>query len=147
MPTPEDELLAVYAELAAETAAMQSCCRACGSCCDFGSHGEILYASELERRVLALAGPPPVAVPPEQESLVCPYRVGGKCGAREFRALGCRTYFCREPGRSAGMPLYEKYRARVAEISRRAGIQWDYRQVMRALRELYPRDRQIRPSS
>ena len=130
------EVLALYAEMDAALAEPQQLCRACGSCCDFGTHGEILYASKLEREVLELAKRPPApAGPADREALVCPYRVGKKCSAREFRPIGCRTYFCRGQGRESGMALYEQYRARLAEISRRAGLPWDYRRVIKALRE------------
>lgn len=130
------EVLALYARMDAELAEYQRGCRACGSCCDFGTHGEILYASRLEREVLALAGPPPApAAPPHPEDLVCPYRVNGKCTARGYRPIGCRTYFCSGSGRQEGMDLYERYRAVLADISRRAGLEWDYRRVIKALRE------------
>ncbi|HOX07265.1 MAG TPA: hypothetical protein PK280_12750 [Planctomycetota bacterium] len=130
------EVLALYRRMDEELAGIQRGCRACGSCCDFGTHGEILYASRLEREVLALAGPPPApAVPRHPEDLICPYRVEGKCTARQYRPIGCRTYFCDGEGRARGMELYETYRAVVADISRRAGLEWDYRRVIRALRE------------
>lgn len=161
MTAPRDEVvaevLALYSRMDAELADCQAGCRACGSCCDFGTHGEILYASRLEREVLALAGPPPAqgaagtffpdgplgrfasgaaeVLSADPEALVCPYRVEGKCTARQYRPIGCRTYFCSGPGRAAGMELYERYRAVVADISRRAGLEWDYRRVVRARRE------------
>jgi hypothetical protein len=131
-----EEVLALYRRMDEELAEIQRGCRACGSCCDFGTHGEILYASKLEREVLALAGAPPApAGPVHPEDLICPYRVEGKCTARRYRPIGCRTYFCSGDGRARGMELYERYRAVVADISRRAGMEWDYRRVIRALRE------------
>jgi len=130
------EVLALYGQMDTELAEAQQQCRACGRCCDFGTHGEILYASQLEREVLSLAGPPPPPPrPAHREALVCPYRVDDKCSARAYRPIGCRTYFCRGEGRARGMELYERYRARVADISRRAGMPWDYRRVVRAPRE------------
>lgn len=47
--TALEELLALYAELDAELEELQPACRACGRCCDFSTHGEVLYASRLER--------------------------------------------------------------------------------------------------
>jgi len=123
------EVLELYAELDAELAgpaAPAAACRACGRCCDFSKHEEALYASRLERAVLALAAPAPEGVGPE----VCPYLHNGKCAARRFRPLGCRTYFCAQSAGARGRELYESYRARLAEISRRAGIEWDYRKVL-----------------
>jgi Fe-S-cluster containining protein len=153
-----EEVLALYRRMDEELAEIQSGCRACGNCCDFGTHGEILYASRLEREVLAMAGPPsaekgsgtffrdgplgcfakkvPDPFSADPEALVCPYRADSKCTARAFRPIGCRTYFCRGEGRARGMEFYERYRAQVANISRRAGIDWDYRRVIKALREV-----------
>ena len=121
-----DELLALYAELDSELAELQATCAACGRCCDFSTHGEVLYASGLERQVLALAGPPPDGPAPH----VCPYLSAGKCAARPFRPLGCRTYFCEKQAGVQGQRLYERCRARIAALSRRAGIEWDYCPVL-----------------
>lgn len=119
-------LLDLYAELDAELAELQASCRACGTCCDFSTHGSVLFASRLERDVLATAG----EASTRGGDLVCPYLAGGKCSAREVRPLGCRTHYCRGDAVERGRELYEKYRARVAEISRRCGIEWDYRPVL-----------------
>ncbi len=128
---PGTELAALYAELDAELAELQETCRACGRCCDFSTHGNILYASRLERDLLRSAGAPPGEAGPE----TCPYLAGGRCAARQVRALGCRTYFCDADAGPKGRELYERYRKRVAEISRRAGVEWDYRPVLDCLRE------------
>ena len=119
-------LLALYRELDAELAPLQKGCRACGRCCDFSTHENVLYASKLEREVLAAAGPVPEGAPPG----VCPHLREGKCGAREFRTLGCRTHYCDAAAAERGRELYEKYRARIAAISREHGIDWDYRPVL-----------------
>lgn len=128
---PGTELAALYAELDAELAALQETCRACGRCCDFSTHGNILYASRLERDLLRSAGAPPGEAPPE----ACPYLAGGRCAARAVRTLGCRTFFCDAAAGPKGRELYEGYRKRVAGISRRAGVEWDYRPVLDCLRE------------
>jgi hypothetical protein len=120
------QLLALYRELDAELADLQRGCRACGRCCDFSTHESVLYASRLEREVLTSGGRPPKPLRPE----VCPYLLDGKCSARELRTLGCRTHYCEAAAAERGRELYEKYRARVAEISREHGIEWDYRPVL-----------------
>jgi hypothetical protein len=119
-------LLELYRELDGELAELQATCRACGRCCDFSTHGHVLYASKLEREVL-FAGEAPRRC---GASLTCPYLADGRCSARARRTLGCRTHYCRPDAAERGMELYERYRRRVAEISRRCGIEWDYRPVL-----------------
>lgn len=124
-----EEILSAYAELDAELAGIASACRACGRCCDFSTHEERLYASGPEREVLCLAGTPPEASGGE----TCPYLQKGKCAARRYRPLGCRTYFCETDAGAAGRELYEKYRARIAALATAAGAEWDYRPVLECL--------------
>jgi hypothetical protein len=120
------QLRELYAELDAELAALQPFCRACGTCCDFSTHGNLLFASRLERELLASTG----RRAEDAGNLVCPYLTDSGCAAREERTLGCRTHYCRGEAVERGRELYEKYRARIAEISRRFGIEWDYRPVL-----------------
>jgi Fe-S-cluster containining protein len=119
-------LLDLYAELDAELVGLQQECKACGKCCDFSTHENVLYASRLEREVLSLAGAPGA----DAHEHVCPYLSEGKCAARAQRTLGCRTHFCDAQAEREGQDLYEKYRKRIAEISREHNIEWDYRPVL-----------------
>ena len=129
--TAEQELLALYRELDGELAPLQRSCQACGRCCDFTTHGHVLYATRLERRVLRQAG----TGAPGERGLVCQYLDGRSCTAREHRPLGCRTHYCQAAAGEGGRELYEKYRRRLAEISRRHDLAWDYRPVLECLRE------------
>ncbi len=119
-------LLDLYAELDAELAELQLSCNACGKCCDFSTHENILYASKLEREVLRLAG----GASCDARDDVCPYLRDEKCVAREERTLGCRTHFCDAQASEKGRGLYEKYRKLIAAICREHNIEWDYRPVM-----------------
>ncbi len=125
----EAQLRALYAELDAELTEPQKSCKACGRCCDFSTHENVLYASRLERDLLRSAELPREEV----ETDVCPYLAEGKCTARAVRTLGCRTFFCDEGAGTKGRELYERYRKRLAEISRRADLEWDYRPVLDSL--------------
>jgi Fe-S-cluster containining protein len=139
--TAAEELLALYRELDAELVPLQSSCRACGRCCDFSTHGHVLYATLLERQVLAAAGPGESA----ERGLICQYLEGRECTARENRPLGCRTHYCQAEAGERGRELYEKYRKRLAEISRRHELAWDYRPVLECLLEERQGDEEARP--
>lgn len=125
----EAQLRALYVELGAESAELQKTCKACGRCCDFSTHENVLYATGLERDLLRSADLPRESAGEK----TCPYLAEGKCAAREVRTLGCRTFFCDEAADRKGRELYERYRKRLAEISRRAGLEWDYRPVLDSL--------------
>ncbi len=125
------ELLASYAELDAELAELQPSCRACGRCCDFRTHDNVLYASQLERETLRTAQGANSNAP----AGICPYLSADRCAARAFRTLGCRTHFCTDEAAAKGQALYEKYRKQIAEISRKHNMEWDYRPVLEWLRE------------
>ncbi len=125
----EAQLRALYVELGAELTELQKTCKACGRCCDFSTHENVLYATGLERDLLRSAELPTQ----EPETDVCPYLAEGQCAAREVRTLGCRTYFCDGAADRKGRELYERYRKRLADISRRAGLAWDYRPVLDSL--------------
>ena len=105
-------------------------CRRCGRCCRF-EDGIVLCATKLERACLFSVPPPRPAELPG----VCPYLVGSDCSARERRTLGCRTYFCRGGDSARREELHEEMLHRLADISSRHGIDWDYAPVMERLSE------------
>jgi len=122
-----DALDRVYQELDQELDTLEPRCQASGRCCDFVSGGYILYASELEfrkaRLVVGLPGPWPLT-----RSGECPFLTpGGKCSIHPARPLGCRTYFCDPDYRPKEPEVYQKFRDKIAEISERHNLPWDYR--------------------
>ena len=133
-PTAEQAaaLADVYARLDAALAADSDCCRACGQCCRFKPDGIVLFASALEMAYLVsrVGLPRPgtfVAGPPTASPWCCPYQDGNLCGAREGRTLGCRTHFCREPGRTRGKGLHADALYEIRRIALVRGAQgWWY---------------------
>ena len=66
---------------------------------------------------------------------VCPFLTQeDKCGARQHRALGCRTYFRIVADREGAEALYEKYHGEIKTICVQEGIPWEYQAVLPALR-------------
>lgn len=93
----------LYRAVDEQIAALAPHCRGCGGCCHFDLAGHRLYVSTGELALL-LRTPPAVTNPPP---LRCPYQVGAQCRAREYRPLGCRTYFCDRKLTNSIQDIYE----------------------------------------
>ena len=111
-------LAVLYDQLDAELAETNAQCLGGGTCCRFDIAGHRLFVTTLELAML-LQGPPPHPAAP----LRCPYQRGPKCLARGFRALGCRTYFCRSPELT---DLYESYHQAIAQLHEHHAIPYLY---------------------
>lgn len=123
-----------YRDLDEELSGLEVSCRGCGCCCHFDVVDHILYASGLERRYLVrVAGPQPLAdAEPEQLAwgLRCPYQSGGRCQAREGRALGCRLYHCDWPDGVDEDMVYQRWHERLKRLHDELGEEWDYRPLL-----------------
>ncbi len=124
-PAAYRALEAVYRDLDREIARLAPRCDARGICCDFDRADHVLFASALEVDYVKDHVPRERWARPSGNR--CPLLTGdGKCGAREFRMLGCRTYFC-QPGWSAhAADLYERHYARLKAIAAEHGLPWRY---------------------
>ncbi len=114
----------------AAVAAVHPVCELSGRCCRFAEYGHDLFLSQLEARYLLQAGrPDPATLSPAG----CPYQVGKLCTAREFRPLGCRTYFC-DPSYAERMPEITEVSIRaLKQMHDRLEIPWRYARLDRAL--------------
>lgn len=134
MTAPDRPLLEALADLLARAeralAAHAPDCSACGACCDFRQAGHRLYVTPAEVSLLRLQPPPQ---PPRE--LHCPYQVGLACTARDRRPLGCRVYFCRSLPPETQQDLYERFHHEIADLHRKHGRQYDYRELSAALGE------------
>jgi Fe-S-cluster containining protein len=135
----EDELTeAVAAVLDAvdrELAAVSPGCDACGKCCDFEDGQRVLFASTLEVDFLVRGAGP--GRPTKRR--ICPYLTGQKCGARPFRPLGCRTFFCSSRHPEALQSIHEKHHRELAELARRRNLEWRYAPLLDQLFRRPPR--------
>ncbi|MFT4541086.1 MAG: Fe-S-cluster containining protein [Planctomycetota bacterium] len=113
-----ERLRALYEELEAEINALSPRCELSGLCCRFEEAGHELWATALETDY-ALSQHPELSEPEAPGR--CPYHVGGRCTAREGRALGCRTYFCDERTTDTLEDVHERYLRRVRDIERELG--------------------------
>lgn len=113
----------LYLEIEQQIDRLQPRCELSGFCCRFEEADHRLYATALETDY-ALAAHPDL---PEPEAPGrCPYHVGGRCTAREGRALGCRTYFCDERTTEELEALHERALARIRIIERETGYPASY---------------------
>lgn len=130
------ELEKIYADLDRELSELRPLCRQSGRCCRFKEFGHQLWTTGLELDYLVeREGPPPAAAPADG---VCPYLKDGLCSVRDHRMLGCRIYFCDAGYKDAMGPLYEKYHARIKELHRRHGLEYEYAELLGALRRRFP---------
>jgi Fe-S-cluster containining protein len=125
--------MAIYSELDAALEQLKASCNMCGTCCTFPPGAPVLYATSLERRVLALI-PPPREVECET---ACPYMdpTSRTCGAREHRTLGCRTHFCADAlppqeEREVANELNERGLGQLRNVIHEHGLEWDYAPVI-----------------
>ena len=117
-----DELVAVYRELDADLAALGAGCRQCGRCCDFARNDYRLYASRLERALVA--GRHGVArLTPSGR---CAFLADGRCSIHPARPLGCRTFFCDRAHKAREQALHHRFQRRLRAIADRYAVAWGY---------------------
>jgi Fe-S-cluster containining protein len=132
-PEAYARLREVYRDLDAEIARLAPRCDARGICCDFDLVDHVLYCSKLE--IDFAKDHDPEGRHRRASGNRCPFLEGGRCGAREHRMLGCRTYFCQEGFAPYAAELYERHYARVKAIARDLGLDWAYAPALEQLRD------------
>ena len=124
------ELGSLYTELDAQL--LDAVCLGGGACCRFDLAGHRLFVTTLELAML-------LQLPPAADSapLRCPYQIGPKCHSRGYRALGCRTFFCRQ---GHLQDIYEAYHAKIIELHERFGIPYFYVELTAGIAECVASD-------
>jgi hypothetical protein len=124
----ESELFEIYNWLDARIAEMGLCCDACGQCCHFDRYGHQLWLTSLELEVLLRDAP-------ASNGPGCPWLCGHSCEARGQRALGCRTFFCKDREQHV-TALHEEALDRLRKSAARAGIDLEYEELGASLERL-----------
>ena len=115
-------LRALYRALDARLGAMGVECRACGKCCDFARNDYRLYASFLERALVAAShGPPRLTA-----TGCCGFLAEERCSIHACRPLGCRAFFCSPAYKPQEQDVYHAFQERLRALSDRHGLPWDY---------------------
>jgi hypothetical protein len=127
-------LEAVYRALDCEIARLGPRCDGRGICCDFDAVRHVLYASKLEVDYVKDRLPRERWARPSGN--VCPLLTDeGRCGARDVRMLGCRTYFCQDGFAPFSSELYERHYARIKAIAAEHGLEWRYAPALAQFRD------------
>jgi Fe-S-cluster containining protein len=130
MKIPEQafsELRALYAELAQALEPFRRHCDSRGTCCNFDFTGHMLYVTGLEAAEMARAGVTPKVE--QAQAGTCPFLDGKLCGIRDYRALGCRIYYCDKTYEEQRNAVYETFLAKVRQIETRYGLEHSYAPV------------------
>lgn len=115
----------IYRRLDAITARADLACRTCGACCRFDQAPHRLFLSTGELAFLVRA-PGPMGGSTEG---CCPYQVGSRCTARDYRALGCRVYFCEAPAARCEQ-IYQRLHDEVRRLHRRHNLTYWYVELL-----------------
>ena len=127
------EMGSLYARLDAELAPYVRPCRADGECCRFGPGKPVLYLTFLEAAMMLASGRD---IKPSPESPdACPCLDGGRCGIRERRALGCRTFFCDRLFEEQRCLIHEKFLREIRAVEAKFQVPRFYLPLAAALRE------------
>lgn len=124
------ELIEVYNKLDLELSKINPGCDACGTCCHFDKYGHELYASTIEVDYILEN----VEIPPfDPDQRTCPFLVEGKCTIRDYRALGCRVFFCNPAYKDTSYEIYDRYYKIIKGIADRKQIEWRYAPMVELL--------------
>ncbi len=129
------ELAVIYQRLEEELAQLNPGCDQCGTCCNFGAYGHVLYASGAEINFIRDS----VEIPDVKASDdVCPFLKNNQCSIRGFRVLGCRIFFCNPQYQEVSHTIYEKYLRMIKELHQTHNIPWDYQPFLNQIADLKP---------
>ena len=125
------DITEIYKELEAELASINPGCDACGTCCHFDKFDHILYASTVETNYILEN----VEVPSfDPDNNVCPFLANNQCTIREYRALGCRVFFCNPDYKETLQDIYEKYYTMIKDVAVKNQTEWQYAPMMKLLK-------------
>lgn len=127
-----DELVAVYADVAAQIEARGPACWASGRCCNFEKAGHLLFVTGLEAAWTVLGSP----AREDRQPGGCRYQEGNLCGVHAVRPLGCRVYFCDRTAQEWQHELSEHGQKQVRAIHERFGVPYLYAEWRWLLRVL-----------
>ena len=128
-----EKLTDIYQKLDEELSKFGLTCKCCGRCCDFGNFDFVLYVSRIEFDYIANNA---LITKPSSDKNRCPYLgSSGACIVHPYRALGCRTFFCRFPDKDAMQDIYNKYFNEIKKLQKENDAEWEYKPFLDFLKE------------
>jgi Fe-S-cluster containining protein len=116
---------------------VQFTCKNCKTCCDFDASGLNLFAGNLEFAYFLMNVK--VKSIPTITANCCPFLDPATgCTVREFRPLGCRTYFCTPPAGYDEQTLYENAIGEVKIFIQNRNLPYGYTEWLGGLKEFLP---------
>lgn len=124
------ELKEIYNKLEQELSRINPGCDACGTCCHFDEFDHVLYTSNIETDYIVNN----VNVPHfDKKQNICPFLIENKCTIRDYRALGCRVFFCNPHYKETSQEIYNKYYNMIKKIAIKNQIDWQYAPMLELL--------------
>jgi Fe-S-cluster containining protein len=125
-------MASIYRDLDASIGQVQSTCQSCKKCCDFAKSGLNLFVTNLELAYFVMNVPPVNEISAGR----CPYLDANLgCSVREFRPIGCRTYFCTPPQGYDEQALYENAIGQVKRFIETHPLAYGYIEWLKGLGE------------
>ncbi|MCF6158513.1 MAG: hypothetical protein E3K32_08045 [wastewater metagenome] len=124
------ELVTVYQCLEKELLSHNPGCNRCGTCCNFRAFDHVLYTSNIEVQFIKQHIKVPDFIISHN---VCPFLKDNQCSIRDYRTLGCRTFYCNPHYKEVSSDIYEKYYRMIKELSIKYGMPWRYHPFLEQL--------------
>jgi Fe-S-cluster containining protein len=121
----------LYSEVDDVCDTIQFSCKNCKNCCDFDASGLNLFASNLELAFFLIN----TKTIPTITANVCPFLSDSGCGVRDYRPLGCRTFFCMPPENYDQQNLYETNIAKIKAFIKTNNLPYNYSEWIKTLKE------------
>ncbi|QNN24004.1 hypothetical protein HED60_17575 [Planctomycetales bacterium ZRK34] len=138
-PHLDQQLRALYDDLAAEIERRAPTCWISGRCCKFDTYGHRLYITGLEVAWLIDRLDEPSRARLDDAPLPgldgCPFQVDGLCSVHALRPLGCRIYFCDPAAQAWQNPVYETFLDRLRKLHEQYELDYSYLEWRLALDE------------
>jgi hypothetical protein len=126
-PAVVGDLLAVYQMIADQVEARAPVCEASGRCCNFVKTGHLLYVTGLEAAYMATRRRvAPAEVDAARARGDCPFLLSNLCGARDYRPMGCRVYYCDPTAQDWQRDLSERAMGLIRRLHDRHGVEYRY---------------------
>jgi Fe-S-cluster containining protein len=138
-PRVDQQLRALYDDLAAEIARRAPTCWISGRCCKFETYAHRLYITALEVAWLIDRLDDASLQRLREANLPgmdgCPFQLEGLCSVHATRPLGCRIYFCDPAAQHWQNPVYESFLDRLRALHAQHHIDYRYLEWRAALNE------------